>query len=212
MSRIIWPGSGSCLCDQAMECDGPPSFSRFRFRGWKMAESDLETLAALADAVRQASLAGEVVGLYEIWEGGEEMYNSLTASPATASVADIQLIRDGGEIFLFSDRHMTRAYAEAAVRAATGDHPRILAETVRSDSATYPRPTPIRTFLDPPYLLSLEDVIAAAERMRADARYSDIRFTRASNGDLFLFSSTHIDPAQAEAMAEWLAVGQFDNP
>jgi len=177
-----------------------------------MAESDFETLAALADAVRQASLAGEVVGLYEIWEGGEEVYNSLIASPLGADVADIQLIRDGGEIFLFSDRHMTRAYAEAAVRAATGDHPRILAETVRSDSKTYPRPTPIRTFLAAPYLLSIEDVIAAAERMRVDARYADISFARASNGDLFLFSTNHMNRDQAEAMAERLAVGQFDNP
>jgi len=178
-----------------------------------MAECNLEALKALADAVRQASLAGEVVGLYEIWGGGEEVYGNLTASTAAAAdVADVQLIRDGGEIFLFSDRHMTRAYAEAAVRAATGDHPRILAETVRSDSATYPRPTPIKAFLAAPYLLPIEDVIAAAERMRMDPRYADISFTRASNGDLFLFSLNHMNRAQAESMAEWLAVGQSDNP
>jgi hypothetical protein len=189
-----------------------PPPSRRLFRGWEMAEFDLEALEALADAVRRASLAGEVVELYEIWGGGEEVYSNLTASPGAADITDIQLIRDGGEIFLFSDRHMTRAYAEAAVRAATGDHPRILAETVRSDSATYPRPTPIKAFLAAPYLLPIEDVIAAAERMRMDPRYADISFTRASNGDLFLFSSNHMNRAQAESMAEWLAVGQSDNP
>jgi hypothetical protein len=177
-----------------------------------MTEFDLDAVETLADAVRRASRAGEVVGLYEIWGGGEEIYERLTAAPAAAKVGDIQWIRDGGEIFLFSDRHMTQAYAEAAVRAASGDHPRILAETVRSDSATYPRPTPIKAFLEAPYLLPLEDVIAAAERMRMDERYADISFTRASNGDLFLFSSNHLDRAQAEAMAEWLAVGKHDNP
>jgi hypothetical protein len=177
-----------------------------------MAGIDLKALEALADAVRKASLAGELMKLYEIWGGGEEEYASLTGAAAAETIADIQLIREGGEVYLFSDRHMTRAYAEAAVRAATDDHPRILAETVRSDSATYPRPTPVSTFLAAPYRLSMEEVIGAAERMRVDARYADVCFTRASNGDLFLFSSNHMSQAQADAMAEWLAVGQFNNP
>jgi hypothetical protein len=177
-----------------------------------MTGPDPKSLEVLADAVRQASLAGDLMSLHDIWGGGEEEYNSLTATPAATVLADIQVIRDGGEIYLYSDRHMTRSYAEAAVRAATGDHPRIIAETVRSDSATYPRPTPVKAFLVAPYLLSIEDVIAAAERLRADERFADICFTRASNGDLFLFSSKHLSPAQAESMAERLAVGQFENP
>jgi hypothetical protein len=177
-----------------------------------MTESDPASLEALADGVREASRSGEVVGLSEIREGGEEVLGLLTSSPAAGNVADIRLIHDGGEIFLFSDRYMTQSYAESAARAATGDYPRILAETVRSDSATYPRPTPIRAFLAAPFMLSIEDVNAAAEKMQLDARYADICFARASNGDLFLFSKNHLSRAQAESMAEWLAVGQFNNP
>jgi hypothetical protein len=58
----------------------------------------------------------------------------------------------------------------------------------------------------------MEEIDAAIERMQGDENYEDIRLARASNGDLFLFSLKHLSRAQAEAMAEWLAVGQQENP
>ena len=53
---------------------------------------------------------------------------------------------------------MTRRYAEAAVRAADGDQCAAIAETVRDESATYPRPTPIAMFLDAPFMLEPSDI------------------------------------------------------
>jgi hypothetical protein len=44
-----------------------------------------------------------------------------------------------------------------------------------------------------------------------DAAYEDICPMCTSNGDLYLFSSTHWNRAQAQAVAEWLAVGQQEN-
>jgi hypothetical protein len=127
-------------------------------------------------------------------------------------IPDLQMIRGGASWFLFSDRHMTRAYAESAARAAGNNPLHMIAAAVRSDSATYPRPTPMSVFRDRPYRLSPEDVAAAVSRMEGEEEFGDIRQVQASNGDRFLFSLRHISQAQAEAMAEWYAVRQFDNP
>jgi hypothetical protein len=174
--------------------------------------NQIKRLETLAERVRQESRAGELVRLDEVWNGTEEEFAAQAGLPSARTVADVQLIREGTSGFLFSNRHMTRAYAESAARAAAGDPQHMIAAAVRFDSATYPRPTPIETFRDRPYLLSPEEVAAAVAFMEADAEFADIRPIQASNGSRYLFSLRHIDLAQAQAMAEWLAIGQFDNP
>ena len=89
---------------------------------------------------------------------------------------------------------------------------RLIAETVRSDSATYPRPTPVDAFAMEAFRLPAEAVTAAVEQLAADKRYEDIKPVRASDGSLFLFSTKSLEPAHARSLAEWTAVKQFENP
>lgn len=177
-----------------------------------MPEAYPEALAAAAEAVRKASQDGKVVRLSEISQSDGTEGRILADALENPEFADIKPIPDGEEVFLYSDLFMTHSYAAASVRAASGDHCRILAETIRSESAVYPRPTPLTAFLGAPFFLSPEEVKAAAEKMCGDAQYGDICSARASNGDVFFFSLNHLDRARAEPMAEWLAVGQFENP
>ncbi len=174
--------------------------------------TQIKRLETLAETVREKSRAGELVRLDEVWSGTEEEFAALAGSPLAETVADLQRIREGEGVFLFSNRHMTRAYGESAARVAACDPQHMIALAVRFDSAAYPRPTPIETFLDRPYLLSLKQVAAAVACIGVDEEFADIRLIQASNGNQFLCSLRHIDQAQAQAMAEWLAVRQFDNP
>jgi hypothetical protein len=180
-----------------------------------MADLDAGVIDTLVETVRRASRLGELVPLDEVWPEGEAEFKVAAAARAAAGAADtadIALIRECGKAYLFSDLHMTRRYAEAAALGASRNPLRIIAATVRSDSAIYPRPTPMETFYDRPFCLSRAEVAAAVDRMRADAQYPDIKTVRASNGAEFLFSSDHLGHDQAGSMAEWLAVEQYDNP
>lgn len=156
-----------------------------------------------AEKIRQASRAGRLVAAVDAGiDGSQEL----------AGFDDIVLLRCGEECYLYSDRFMSRSFAETAARIASGDPVRIVAESVRYDSATYPRPTPAAAFTGPPYGLTADQVQDALAAIAVEERYADVRTVRASDGSLFLFSADHIDPDRAAAMAERLAVGQFDNP
>ena len=125
---------------------------------------------------------------------------------------DLAIVSEGQRAYLYSTRYMTRQYAEAAARVAEGDIPRLIAETVRADSAMYPRPTPIAIFAEQPFGLAGDQVAMALERMLADPGFNDIRRVTASDGTVFLFSTRHLEPAHAASLAEWLAVGRANNP
>lgn len=159
--------------------------------------------AQVAEKIRQASRAGRLLSASDA---------GIDGSQGLAGFEDIVLLRCGEESYYYSDRFMSRSFAETAARIATGDPVRIVAESVRYDSATYPRPTPADIFTGPPYCLAAGALQAALAAMAGDERYADVRTVRASDGSLFLFSADHIDPDRAAAMAERLAVGQHDNP
>jgi hypothetical protein len=175
-------------------------------------DMNAEEFKALVEVVRKASNEGELTLAAEVCQVGEDEFAALAVTAAPGAAADIIWICEGDKSYLFSERTMTRRYAEAAALGASRDPLRMIAATVRSESATYPRPTRLETFHDRPFCLSSEEITTAVARMRADAQYADIATARASNGAEFLFSSNHLSRDQAVSMAEWLAVGQCDNP
>lgn len=172
---------------------------------------NIEEWEARAEAVRKASQAGELVPADETFPGGDEGWTACLAA-ALPEAADIAFVEEGGKSYFFSERHMTRAYAEAAALGASGDSTRIIAATVRTESASYPRPTSLEVFQLAPFHLSAEEIASAAAQMRTDAQYEDITTVCASDGTRFLFSSRHLNCDQATAIAEWLAVTRHDNP
>jgi hypothetical protein len=163
----------------------------------------MEEIESFASRVRDASSTGTVLLL-----DGEEMITSARS----LGYDDLSLIREGERTYAYSERHMTRAYAELAARAGSEDLLHAIAETVRSDSATYPRPTPVALFSEKPFRFLPELLNAALQALAADPKYQDIHLVRASDGSRFLFSSNHLDTAHAESLAEWLSVGRLNNP
>jgi len=168
------------------------------------------SLEILAEKVRDSSRNGKILRLDEVWPGTEAEF--IEWRQAQASTGDIVLMRQRERAILYSERHMTRAYAEAAACAACGDIRYAIAQTVRGESRTYPRPTPLALFGEAPFLFSKQILDEAVEAMLTDPDYGDIRRIQASDGSGFLFSSVHMNPAHAESLAEWMAVGHMRNP
>ena len=167
---------------------------------------------ALAGRVREASLGGQVLRLEQVWEGTADEFLAWRRSEPAAGMDDIALIQEGGEAFLYSELHMTRSYAESAARAGSQDICRAIVQTVRSESRTYPRPTPLTAFSEPPFMFSKGLLDRAVQEISGNPDYADIRLVHSSDGSVFLFSSAHMDAAHAESLAEWIAVGHLRNP
>ncbi|MDP3177569.1 MAG: hypothetical protein Q8M76_06670, partial [Spirochaetaceae bacterium] len=87
-----------------------------------------------------------------------------------------------------------------------------VADTVRDESRIYPRPTDIRVFSEEPFSLRESAVMEIVGRLELHPEGADIRSCRASNRALYLYSSIHLDPNLAQSQAEWIEVGQKENP
>jgi hypothetical protein len=167
---------------------------------------------AIADQIREASRAGRLVRLESVWQKSEEEFVAWRESQAAAAMADIAMIQERDEIFLYSELYMSKSFAAAAARAGCRDICWAIAQTVRSDSQTYPRPTPLSTFGESPFFFPKDLLDRAMQDIPDDPQYADIQSIRSSDGSIFLFSSAHLDSARAESLAEWLAVGHVRYP
>jgi hypothetical protein len=88
----------------------------------------------------------------------------------------------------------------------------LIAEVVRRNSQLYPRPVSVNSFREPPFGLTGEEIVEYLTTMGEQKEYQDIAQTRTSVGTQFLYSTEHLDPDHAFTLAEWLDVGQVDNP
>jgi len=122
-----------------------------------------------------------------------------------------ELAAPDGSRDYYSSEFMTEAYARI-LSLKRGGPRQLIAEIVRQNSAFYPRPVPIDTFTHPPFNLTTQDVLKELEEMRAEEGYRDIVSTTTSSPRVFLYSTLHLEPDHAAMLAEWLDVGQFENP
>jgi hypothetical protein len=123
----------------------------------------------------------------------------------------VKLQAPGEEPFFFSSRHMTEPYARILL-GKEADPMLLIAEVVRENSAIYPRPVPLRMFQQTPFDLTEDEIQSCLERMAGQEETQDIRQTTTSIGTVFLFSIRHLDPDYGSMLAEWLDVGQANNP
>jgi hypothetical protein len=170
-----------------------------------------DKLAGLVVTVRDNSRRGRLTVLRECWEGpAEPVFSGL--SDFKSEIGDVESIREGETDYLFSTRFMTRRYAEFAALAQTGETAEIIARTVRDESATYPRPTLVDVFAQHPYSMPQDEIAAAVTEVADSTTYPDIERVSASDGSVFLFSSRYMNRDQARSLAEWIAVGDAENP
>lgn len=111
----------------------------------------------------------------------------------------------------YSRQFMGEAFVTLLLRKE-GDPFLLLAETVRENSQVYPRPTPLDAFKDYPFNLTQGEILACLQQMTGTNQFKDIQQTTTSIGTVFLYSTLHLDPGHARMLAEWLDVGQFNNP
>ena len=122
-----------------------------------------------------------------------------------------ELAAGDGSRHYYSSLFMTGAYA-AILLQKQGDPLRLIAEIVRQNSADYTRPVPLDLFTQPPFDLTRQEVLNDLERMEAVEEFRDIARTTTSASSVFLYSTLYLEPGHASMLAEWLDVGQFDNP
>lgn len=125
---------------------------------------------------------------------------------------NIQKILDrDGKPHYYSARHLDKAYALILVQRKDNAL-ELIADTVRENSRIYPRPVPLVLFVGPPFSMSLDEIEAYRMKMTESKEHSDIVSTATSAGTIFLYSTLYLSPSYAEYLAEWLDVGQFENP
>ncbi len=130
---------------------------------------------------------------------------------ALAKYPDLVLVEGPGKRRFYSSQFMTKAYVGLLLRKE-GEPLHLIAETVRENSALYPRPIPLGAFEQPPFSLTRAEILVCLERMATQDAYQDIARTRTSAGNDYLYSATHLDPDYASSLAQWIDVGQYDNP
>jgi len=116
-----------------------------------------------------------------------------------------------GEPRYYSSVYMSDSYVQLLLRKE-GEPLSMIAETVRENSLVYPRPLPLTTFKNSPFDLTEEEILACLRQMADREEYGDIQQAATSIGTVFLYSTLHLDRDYASMLAEWLDVGQFNNP
>jgi hypothetical protein len=178
----------------------------------------------IAAMIRQSSEGGQLISEEEILCRAIEkgLFRPDAEDPAVeVGKALTKLIRENQDLHeltgqngsrtYYSALSMTEAYAKILL-GKQGDPLRLVAEIVRQNSAFYPRPVALDVFTQPPFDLSAEEVLHDLEAMAGAGEYGDIAATATSTSRVFLYSTLHLEPEHASMLAEWLDVGQQNNP
>ncbi|MBM3299678.1 MAG: hypothetical protein FJY85_06970, partial [Deltaproteobacteria bacterium] len=113
--------------------------------------------------------------------------------------------------YYYSVQSLSETYAGILMRKS--ENPLwLIAEVVRANSQLYPRPVPLDSFHELPFGLTPEEIAECLAIMGQQKEYQDIAQTITSIGTLFLYSTQHLEPDHASTLAEWLDVGQVNNP
>ena len=121
------------------------------------------------------------------------------------------ILDDSGGAWYFSEQSMTGAYARVLLLKGQGPL-RMMAEVIREHSRDYPRPVPLALFQCAPFNLSDDEIALCLKEMMGKPPYRDIARLITSIGNIFAYSTDHLEPGYAAMLAEWADVGQVENP
>jgi hypothetical protein len=189
----------------------------------KAREGEL-AIRAIAEIIRGKSHAGHLISQNEIFhrlherglikgkeEGAQNVLETLLEKALEENRDVLKLHTEAGEPYFFSSQFMSESYARILIQKRA-DPILLIAEIVRENSAIYPRPVPLDMFKHSPFDLTLEEIQAYLAQMAKRDEYRDIKQTTSSIGTLFLYSTLHLDSDYASMLAEWVDVGQANNP
>jgi hypothetical protein len=179
---------------------------------------------AIAQMIREQSETAQIIPLEYIWtelvraglvtaDANDEMTDfKAILGEVVQENADLQEIsNENGAAYYHSTRSLSETYAGILITKEEGPL-RIMAQVVRDNSKIYPRPVPLGMFSMSPFDLTQEEILDCLTKMDEQEEYKDIARTTTSAGTVFLYSSRHLEPDYAFTLAEWLDVGQVNNP
>jgi hypothetical protein len=114
--------------------------------------------------------------------------------------------------YLYCETHMTGNYAALLARVEAKNPFATIAETVREESRTYPRPTRVALFYEPLFQMEPDMLESAVGSILQREEYRDIKRIVAATGAVYLYSDKYLTGARAEAWVQWHEVDQWDNP
>ncbi|MBJ9144073.1 YdhW family putative oxidoreductase system protein [Citrobacter braakii] len=171
----------------------------------------------VADFIRQHSASGQLVARsvfllppYSVPE--TDLSALLDVLGQDANGADITCVQGTEEAYFYSTQTMTANYADMCVQVVENDICRAIAEAVRFDCRTYPRPYKVAMLTQPPYRFESQQIAAALTAMETHPDYADIRTVESSNAEPYLFSERFMSYGKAYGLCEWLEVEQYQNP
>lgn len=171
----------------------------------------------VADFIRQHSASGQLVARsvfllppYSVPE--TDLSALLDVLGQDANGADITCVQGAEEAYFYSTQTMTANYADMCVQVVENDICRTIAEAVRFDCRTYPRPYKVAMLTQPPYRFESQQIAAALTAMETHPDYADIRTVESSNAEPYLFSERFMSYGKAYGLCEWLEVEQYQNP
>ena len=171
----------------------------------------------VADFIRQHSASGQLVARsvflqppYSVPE--DDLCALLDALCQDAKNADITRVQGAEDVYFYSTQTMTANYAGMCVQVVENDICRAIAEAVRFDGRTYPRPYKVAMLMQPPYSFDSQQIAAALTAMETHPDYADIRSVESSNAEPYLFSERFMSYGKAYGLCEWLEVEQYQNP
>lgn len=170
----------------------------------------------MADFIRQHSASGQLVArsvfLLPPYSVPETDLSALLDAGPDANGADITCVQGAEEAYFYSTQTMTANYADMCVQVVENDICRAIAEAVRFDCRTYPRPYKVAMLTQPPYRFESQQIAAALTAMETHPDYADIRTVESSNAEPYLFSERFMSYGKAYGLCEWLEVEQYQNP
>lgn len=105
-----------------------------------------------------------------------------------------------GQVYFYSEMHMTETYARILARVKAGDPCITIAETVREESRVYPRPTSVELFRYGLFKIDRDQVEQHVTRTLE--RYDDIKSFTTSHGGMYLYSTQYLTAEWAKYLAK----------
>jgi hypothetical protein len=182
------------------------------------AQEALKRLTAVADHIRRESRSGRIVApatfAEEPFSYDEEqlegVWEAIAADPEFADIVRTPDEKSGAE-FLHSTNYLVVPYARLLLRTQADDPVYLIAQTVRDNAQTYPRPTPVTFFELDPFNLPLEEIFAHVTVIGSLEEYADIKSVTVSNGMVCLYSDRYLTESRAMSLAQWDEVDKHLN-
>ena len=142
---------------------------------------------------------------------GDDLSFDDALSEAIQENPDLRVVYDANQhAFYHSIDFLSHTYARILVLKATPAL--MMADTIRDNSARYPRPVPLDLFEQTPFDLSPEIIQISLREMASENPYRDIAATTSSEGRVYLYSSDFLSHDHATHLAEWEDVGYLCDP